>query len=180
MKSARGVSSEATLEFKLQHRGCPRHAEAVNSGNYFAASSSRCSNSAMRRWSRSKSSGLVKKSSACIATVRLVTSLDSALMKMIGIFLVDGWRRRISQTDRPSRSGSKISSRIRSGLELPRLAQRLHAVAGHDEFAAQPGEAILHQLDEIALVVHNQNSRHHAASLSQRRAKTNGRPVKAR
>ena len=46
-------------------------------------------------------------------------------------------------------------------LELPRLAQRLHPVAGHDEFATQPGEAILHQLDEIELVIHNQNTRHH-------------------
>ena len=40
------------------------------------------------------------------------------------------------------------------GLELPRLAQRLHAVAGHDEFAAQTGETILHELDKIALIVH--------------------------
>ena len=42
-------------------------------------------------------------------------------------------------------------------FELPRLAQRLHAVVGHDEFATQPGEAVLHQLDEIELVIHNQN-----------------------
>jgi len=35
----------------------------------------------------------VKKSSACMDAVRRVTSLVSALMKMIGIFLVAGWRR---------------------------------------------------------------------------------------
>ena len=67
-----------------------------------------------------------------------------------------------------------------AGLELPRLALRLHAVAGHDEFAAQPGETVLHQLDKIALVVNDQNSWHHAARLRQSRAKPNGRPVKAR
>jgi len=38
----------------------------------------------------------------------------------------------------------------------------------------------LHQLDEIALVINDQNSWHHLASLSQSRAKPNGRPVKAR
>ena len=46
-------------------------------------------------------------------------------------------------------------------LELPRLAQRLHPVVGHDEFATQPGEAILQQLDEIEFIIHNQNTRHH-------------------
>ena len=113
-----------------------------------------------------KSSGLVKKSSACIATVRLVTSLVSALMKMTGIFFVDGWRRRISQTDRPSRSGSRMSSRIKSGLELPRLAQRLDAVVGHDEVVALPRELVLQQLDEIVLVIHDQNTVRHAAKLA--------------
>jgi hypothetical protein len=56
----------------------------------------------------------------------------------------------------------------------------VHAVIGHDEFAAQPGKTILHQLDEILLIVHNQNSWHHIPSISQYRAKPNGRTVKAR
>jgi len=40
-------------------------------------------------------------------------------------------------------------------LKLPRLAERLHTVGGHQKFTAQRGEAKLHQLDEIALVVHD-------------------------
>jgi hypothetical protein len=38
----------------------------------------------------------------------------------------------------------------------------------------------LHQFDEIALVIHYQNSWHHVASLSQHEAKPNDRLVKAR
>ena len=45
-----------------------------------------------------------------------VMSPVSALMKMTGILFGAGWRRKISQTERPSRSGSKISSRIRFGF----------------------------------------------------------------
>jgi len=49
-----------------------------------------CRSSLIRFSNRFRSSGLVKKSSAFIDAVRLVTSLDSALMKMIGIFFVAG------------------------------------------------------------------------------------------
>ena len=76
--------------------------------------------------------------------------------------------------------GQQNIEQDQAGFELSGLAQCLHAVVRHDELAAQPGEVILHQLDKIALVVNDQNLRHHAASLSQRRAKSNGRPVKAR
>jgi len=75
--------------------------------------------------------------------------------------------------------GQKDVEEDQVGLELPRLAQRLHAIVGHDEFATQAGKAVLHQLDEIALVVNNQNSWHHVASLSQKHAKPNGGMVKA-
>ncbi len=70
----------------------------------------------MRCSSSGRFSGLVKKSAACIATVRRVTWLDNALMKMTGMSFVAGWRFKISHTDNPSRSGSRISSRIKSGL----------------------------------------------------------------
>ena len=52
------------------------------------------------------------------------------------------------------------------GLELPRLAQRLHTVVGHDEVVALPREFVLQQLDEIVLVIHQQNPIRHAVKLA--------------
>jgi hypothetical protein len=51
-------------------------------------------------------------------------------------------------------------------FELPRLAQRLHAIVGHDEVVALPCEFVLQQLDEIVLVIHEQNPVRHAAKLA--------------
>lgn len=48
-------------------------------------------------------------------------------------------------------------------LKLPCLTQRLHAVAGDEKFAAKIRKTEFHQLDEIRFVVHNQDTRHHAA-----------------
>src|SRR5690242_8748972 len=67
----------------LPHRRAPRQRrthriQKPSHQNHFATSSG-CSRSLMRRSSRGRSSGLVKKSSACMDAVRLVTSLERAL-----------------------------------------------------------------------------------------------------
>jgi len=78
----------------------------------------------------------------------------------------------------PSRSGSRMSSRIKSGFELPRLASTPAPRCWPDEFTTQPGEAILHQLDEIEFIIHNQNARCHLGQHTPPRARLNDGQVK--
>ena len=42
----------------------------------------------------------------------------------------------------------------------------MHAIVGHNEFAAQPGKSKLRQFNKIALVIHNQNTRRHGDNLA--------------
>jgi hypothetical protein len=56
-------------------------------------------------------------------------------------------------------------------LHLPRLAQGVDAVIGDDQVVAVPRELVLQQLDEIILIIHDQDTRHHANTISQNRAK---------
>src|SRR5674476_1696154 len=51
-------------------------------------------------------------------------------------------------------------------FHLPRLAQRVDAIVRHDQVIAVSAEFVLQQLDEIVLVIHDQNTRHHADNLA--------------
>ena len=51
-------------------------------------------------------------------------------------------------------------------FQLPRLAQRVDAIVRHDQVIAVSAEFVLQQLDEIMLVIHDQNTRHHADKLA--------------
>lgn len=63
-------------------------------------------------------------------------------------------------------------------LELPRLAQRLHAVVGNDQVVALRREFVLQQLDKIVLVIHQQNPVWHPVQTSEPPANHNDGEVK--
>jgi len=63
-------------------------------------------------------------------------------------------------------------------LQLPRLAQGVDAVVGHDQVIAVTRELVLQQLDEVILVIHDEDTRHHAHRISQFQAKHKDNRVK--
>ena len=83
-------------------------------------------------------------------------------IKITGISLVAGWRRKISQTDRPSKSGSRMSSRIKSGLNCrARLNASTPLVATMNSHPSPARRYCINSTNSL-LVIHNQNPWYHA------------------